>query len=115
MLDHMVRQGWGRIVLISARPDNVNDLHNVECLGGIHGLMRSVARNYAEFGTTVNEVQPCKINETESAMDFPYRLENIPVRRPGLAREVANVVLTFCRTGFMTGQTVEVAGGLGLT
>jgi 3-oxoacyl-[acyl-carrier protein] reductase len=42
----------------------------------------------------------------------PGDVRNIPVGRLGTPGEVAGVVVMFCKTGYLTGQSVLLSGGL---
>lgn len=117
----MAARGWGRIVFVSslaAHGGGINGCHYAASKAGLHGLMRSLATKHARDGITVNDVAPAMIGETgmipdEAAVEgTPGDVRNIPVGRLGTPREVANVVLMFCQTGYLTGQSVLLSGGL---
>jgi len=42
----------------------------------------------------------------------PGDVRNIPVGRLGTPQECANVVTMLCRTGYLTGQSILLTGGL---
>ena len=120
-IPHMAAQGWGRIVFVSslaAHGGGINGCHYAASKAGLHGLMKSLARKHAKDGITVNDVAPAMIGETGMIPDekfvegTPGDVRNIPVGRLGTPREVANVVLMFCETGYLTGQSVLLSGGL---
>jgi len=85
---------------------------------GLQGMMKSLATKHAKDGITVNDVAPAMIGETGLIPDervlvgTPGDVKNIPVGRLGTPAEVANVVLMFCQTGYLTGQSVLLSGGL---
>ena len=78
----------------------------------------SIARKHAAQGITVNDVAPAMIGETGMIPDAkfvegtPGDVRNIPVGRLGTPAEVAGVVLMICRTGYLTGQSIVLSGGL---
>jgi 3-oxoacyl-[acyl-carrier protein] reductase len=80
--------------------------------------MKNLANKHAKDGITFNDVAPAMIGETGMIPDEKYvegtpgDVRNIPVGRLGTPAEVANVVLMFCQTGYMTGQSVLLSGGL---
>ena len=80
--------------------------------------MKSLAWKHAKDGITVNDVAPAMIGETGMIPDekfvegTPGDVKNIPVGRLGAPEEVANVVMMFCQTGYLTGQSVLLSGGL---
>jgi 3-oxoacyl-[acyl-carrier protein] reductase len=106
---------WGRIINISsgaARGAGVVGAHYNASKAGMEGLTRGYAARLAKDGVTVNAVAPSLI---ETEMIAPHRSENIgriPVGRLGTADEVAVVVVMIAGNAYMTGQTVQVNGGM---
>ncbi|KAK4238826.1 3-oxoacyl-reductase FabG [Achaetomium macrosporum] len=120
-IPHMTAQGWGRIIFVSslaAHGGGINGCHYAASKAGLHGLMKNLATKHAKDGITVNDVAPAMIGETGMIPDerfvagTPGDVRSIPVGRLGTPREVANVVLMFCQTGYLTGQSVLLSGGL---
>lgn len=81
-------------------------------------MMKNLAAKQAQFGITVNDVAPAMIGDTGMIPDAktvegtPGDVKNIPVGRLGTPEECANVVVMLCKTGYMTGQSVLLSGGL---
>lgn len=120
-MPHMQAQRWGRIVFIgsvAAYGGGINGCHYAASKAGLQGMMRNLARRHAAQGITVNEVAPAMIGETGMIPDEKTvagtagDVANIPVGRLGVPQEVANLVTTCVRTGYMTGQSLLLAGGL---
>jgi 3-oxoacyl-[acyl-carrier protein] reductase len=111
----MRQRGWGRIINISsgaARGAGLVGAHYNASKAGMEGLTRGYAARLAKDGVTVNAVSPSLI-ETEMIAD--HRKESvarIPVGRLGTSEEVAAVVVMVAANAYMTGQTVQVNGGL---
>ena len=111
----MRERGWGRIINISsgaARGAGVVGAHYNASKAGMEGLTRGYAARLAKDGVTVNAVAPSLI---ETEMIAPHRSENvgrIPVGRLGTSEEVAAVVVMVAANAYITGQTVQVNGGL---
>jgi 3-oxoacyl-[acyl-carrier protein] reductase len=111
----MRARGWGRIINISsgaARGAGVVGAHYNASKAGMEGLTRGYAARLAKDGVTVNAVAPSLI---ETEMIAPHRSENvgrIPVGRLGTGEEVAAVVVMVAANAYMTGQTVQVNGGM---
>ena len=111
----MRERGWGRIINISsgaARGAGVVGAHYNASKAGMEGLTRGYAARLAKDGVTVNAVAPSLI---DTEMIGPHRSENIgriPVGRLGTGEEVAAVVVMMAANSYITGQTVQVNGGL---
>lgn len=119
----MVRARYGRIVNISsvvARLGNAGQSNYAAAKAGIEGFTRSLARELASRGITVNCVAPGFI-ETDMTRDIaaPARerlLAQIPLGRLGTPEDVAGVVafLLSDEAAYVTGVTVSVDGGMGM-
>ncbi|EAA33992.1 NAD(P)-binding protein [Neurospora crassa] len=120
-LPHMIQRNWGRIIFVSsiaAQGGGINGCHYAASKAGLQGLMKNLARKHAGQGITVNDVAPAMIGETGMIPDAkfvegtPGDVKNIPVGRLGTTDEVGNVVEMLVKTGYMTGQSVLLSGGL---
>lgn len=106
---------WGRIVNISsgaARGAGVVGAHYNASKAGMEGLTRGYAARLVKDGVTVNAVAPSLI---ATEMILPHRRDGaakVPVGRLGTPAEVAQAVLMVVGNPYMTGQTVQVNGGL---
>lgn len=83
--------------------------------GGLTSMMKNLSSKLAPLNISVNDVAPALIGETgmiSSPDVIPGGVATIPMGRLGSPREVANVVGMLATTGFMTGQSLVVAGGL---
>jgi 3-oxoacyl-[acyl-carrier protein] reductase len=83
--------------------------------GGLGGMMRNLSAKLAPLNISVNDVAPALIGETgmlSSPDVIPGGVGIIPMGRLGSPQEVANVVTMLATTGFMTGQSLLIAGGL---
>jgi 3-oxoacyl-[acyl-carrier protein] reductase len=113
VLPGMRTKGWGRIVNISsgaARSAGAVGLHYNASKAGMEGLTRGYAARLAKEGVTVNAVAPSLI--ATDMTSSPEAAGRIPVGRLGLAGEVAQAVLMVVGNAYMTGQTIQVNGGL---
>ena len=119
-LPAMKAQGWGRIINITSEVFSAsvpNFSAYVAAKGGQIGWSRSMARELAPFGITVNMVAPGWI-PVERHADDPQEdkdayLAQIPAGRWGTPADVGNAVSFFAseEAGFITGQTLHVNGG----
>lgn len=80
---------------------------------GLLLLTRSLAKELAPDLVRVNMVSPGYLEES---IDLPKDLSKIPMKRLGSYREVANVILFLLsdKAKYITGQNIEVAGGIRL-
>jgi 3-oxoacyl-[acyl-carrier protein] reductase len=115
VLPAMRARKWGRIVNISsgaARGAGAIGIHYNASKAGMEGLTRGYAARLVKDGITVNAVAPSLIDTdmTESRREEFAR--QIPLGRLGRADEVAQAVLMVIGNEYMTGQTVQLNGGL---
>ncbi|EHA25282.1 hypothetical protein ASPNIDRAFT_49639 [Aspergillus niger ATCC 1015] len=118
VVEHMKAQRWGRIVFMSsiaAYGGGINGCHYAASKGGLTGMMKNLATRLAEYNISVNDVAPAMIGDTgmiPNAEAVPEVVKGIPLGRLGMPEETANAVLMLVTTGYMTGQSLLLAGGL---
>jgi 3-oxoacyl-[acyl-carrier protein] reductase len=115
VLPAMRAKKWGRIINISsvaAQWAGIIGPHYNASKAGMLGLTRSYAAHLAPEGITVNAVAPALIETEMIAGNAQADPGRIPVGRLGTVEEVAEAVVLLVRNGFMTGQTINVNGGL---
>ncbi|BDD57360.1 hypothetical protein MAP00_002727 [Monascus purpureus] len=118
VVEHMRDQRWGRIVFMSsiaAYGGGISGCNYAASKGGLTGMMKNLATRLAQYNISVNDVAPALIGETgmiPNAQAIPEAAAGIPLQRLGTTDEVANVVLMLVTTGYMTGQSLLLAGGL---
>lgn len=119
---HMVERRWGRIVSISSlaaqQGSTGGHSHYAASKAGIVGFSRSLARELAPFGVTVNVVSPGWIDTEgwEGQLDG-HREEyaaRVPLGRLGTPEDVAHAVafLASEEASYITGVVLPVNGGL---
>lgn len=120
-LPSMKANRWGRFINITSEVfscSNPNFSAYVAAKGGQIGWSRSMSKELAAFGITVNMVAPGWIPVERHAHDSQEDKENyrssIPIGRWGTPADVGNAVAFFAsdNASFITGQTLHVNGGL---
>jgi NAD(P)-dependent dehydrogenase (short-subunit alcohol dehydrogenase family) len=124
-LPDMIEAGWGRIVTISSNAAQwgSNDrAHYAAAKGGVMGLTKSLARELARHGITVNTIPPSLVDTPlarKGAADgevppLEVIAQNIPIARPGTPEDIANACLFLCsdKASYITGQEINVNGGI---
>jgi 3-oxoacyl-[acyl-carrier protein] reductase len=114
VLPGMRTRQWGRIINLSSVAAQVGGVvgpHYAASKAGMLGLTHFYAQWLAKEGITVNAIAPALI-ETEMVTSIPSaHPDRIPVGRYGTADEVAEAAVMLARTGYITGQTINVNGG----
>lgn len=117
----MSKNRYGRIVNIAsvvAFIGNPGQANYSASKAGMVGLTKTIAKEYASRGITVNAVAPGFITTamTESLPENVKQemLKSIPMNRFGSVDDVANAVLFFAspESGYITGQVIHVNGGM---
>ena len=117
----MLKARKGKIVSIASVigiTGNIGQANYAASKAGIIGLSKSVARELASRGITVNVVAPGYI-QTDMTAQLPEKtreeiLKKIPFSRFGSIQDVAGVCLFLVskEADYITGQTITVDGGL---
>jgi 3-oxoacyl-[acyl-carrier protein] reductase len=126
---HMMRQRYGKIVCISsgAREGTPWTAYYQggsaysAAKAGVHGFIRDVALELAEYGINVNAVAPGPIDTERAGPNLQHLNETVeyspnrmtPLRRLGQPSEIANAVLFLAsdEAAYITGHTLSVTGG----
>lgn len=115
----MLKQRSGTIINVSSVSGimgNAGQVNYAASKAGVIGLTKSLARELASRSITVNTIAPGFI-ETDMTAEMSERvteamLGEIPLKRFGQAEEVASAVKFLMENRYVTGQTIEVNGGL---
>lgn len=120
-LPEMVANKVGRIVMLSSvtAPGAAGQAAYAASKSGLQGLCGSIAREYGPKGVTANLVLPgyfeTDMTKAElSERNFRFAVDFGPLRRGGTLDELAKTIsfLISDASGFITGESIRVAGGL---
>ncbi|MEU6201930.1 SDR family NAD(P)-dependent oxidoreductase [Streptomyces sp. NPDC047061] len=119
LVPDMLEAGWGRIVNISsssAQTGAPSMAHYASSKGGVIGLTRALAMEFAGQGITVNHVPPGFIDTPlvrQGPIDVEAAAATMPMKRAGQPEDVAYAVayLASEEAGYVTGQTLSTNGG----
>lgn len=115
----MLAAGWGRIINISsssAQTGAPSMAHYAASKGGVIGLTKALAIEFADKGITVNHVPPGFVDTPlvrEGPIDVEAVAKVMPMKRAGQPDDIAYAVayLASEQAGYVTGQTLSVNGG----
>ncbi|MGI6851394.1 SDR family NAD(P)-dependent oxidoreductase [Mesorhizobium sp. 1B3] len=117
---HMLKAGWGRIVNIASiagKEGNPNAPAYSASKAAVIGLTKSLGKELAQSGITVNCVTPAAVRTaifkqmTQQHIDF--MLSKIPMGRFGEVEEIAALITWLCseECSFTTGAVFDISGG----
>ena len=119
MVPDMVSAGWGRVINISsssAQTGAKSMAHYVASKGGVIGLTKALAQEYATSGVTFNNVPPNFV-DTPGLRDAPVDVDafaqTTPMKRTGKPRNIAAAVAFLASedADYITCHTLGVNGG----
>ena len=119
VINHMLEQKSGRIINISSiigQAGGFGQTNYAASKAGLLGFTKSLALETARNGITVNAICPGFI-ETEMVAAMPENVKDaivakVPVQRLGRTSEIAEAVLFLAQASYITGQEINVNGGL---
>lgn len=115
----MIRSRWGRIINISSisgLTGNAGQVNYSAAKGAINSATKSLAKEVASRGITVNAIAPGIIDTSmsESAFNAEDIKRIVPMKRAGTPKEVADLVgfLASDQAAYITGQIISINGGM---
>ncbi|MDR2464925.1 MAG: 3-oxoacyl-[acyl-carrier-protein] reductase [Streptococcaceae bacterium] len=119
MVKLMMKRRSGAIINIasvSGLIGNVGQANYAASKAGVVGFTKTVAREVAARGITVNAIAPGFINTEMTAVLSDKIKEsmtaNIPMKRFGETEEIAQAALFLANASYVTGQVLNVDGGM---
>ncbi len=122
VLPAMQRAHWGRIVNIASiggQWGGFNQVHYAAAKAGLLNMTKSIAKIFFAEGITCNAISPGLVATDMTARELETaagkeKLKNIPSKRLGTVAEVASAAhyLSTDEAGYITGQTLNVNGGM---
>ncbi|HTM15246.1 MAG TPA: 3-oxoacyl-[acyl-carrier-protein] reductase [Terracidiphilus sp.] len=121
LLRQMMKNRWGRIINITSvvgRTGQEGQVNYAASKAGLIGFTRSLAREVASRGITVNAVAPGYIETPMTAvLGEKLRekmLEQIPLGRTGTDSDIAHSVVFLAseKAAYITGHVLDVNGGM---
>ena len=112
---------WGRIINVASvrsfRPAEMSMIAYGVSKLGMHGITRAMAHNGAPFGITANTVCPGmviteNINKRLTPEKYAEEFSAIPLGRPASSEEIADAVIFAIRNAYVTGETININGGM---
>ena len=123
LIDPMAARGWGRVINVSSivgRIGNFGQANYAAAKAGLIGLTKSLAREYAKKGVTVNAIAPgfvrTRMLEALPEQVMKSVIDLTPVGRLGDPMEIGASVLYLASpaAGFVTGHVLDVNGGMAM-
>jgi acetoacetyl-CoA reductase len=119
VINHMLEQKFGRIINISSivgQAGAFGQTNYSASKAGIIGFTKSLALETAKNGVTVNAICPGYIL-TEMTAEIPANVmeaivSKIPMKRMGTTEEIAEAVIFLANANYVTGQCINVNGGV---
>jgi 3-oxoacyl-[acyl-carrier protein] reductase len=115
----MSERGFGRMLFLSsiaAYTGGVVGPAYATSKAALLGLMHSLAATLAPHGVTANAIAPAFVEDTGLLPEDPARrrelAERIPLGRLGRPEEIARAGVAMLANGYVTGQTLVIAGGM---
>ena len=122
-IDKMAARGWGRVINISSivgRIGNFGQANYAAAKAGLIGFTKTLAREYARKGVTVNAIAPgfVRTRMLDGVPDKALQnvLDTTPVGRLGDPMEIAANALYLASpvAGFVTGHVLDINGGMAM-
>jgi len=119
VLPDMLAAGWGRVINItssSVQSGSPSQGHYVSSKGGLMGMTKALALEFAPSGVTFNMIPPGFIDTPmlrSAPVDIEAFAQTLPMKRVGKPEDIAAAAayLASEEASYITGQTISTNGG----
>ena len=115
VLSGMQEAGWGRILNMSSVASQIGGIvgpHYAASKAGLIGFTHWLAAHLAKQNIAANALAPALVESDMVTADLRARPERIPIGRFGKPEELAALAVSVLGNGYITGQTINLNGGL---
>ena len=120
VLPHLIKRDYGRILLIASiagKEGNAGMTSYSATKAGVIGLVKTIGKEYAETGITINSLAPAviktAIHDTIPQEQIDYMTAKIPMQRCGTLDEIVSTIrfIVSPENSFTTGFCYDLSGG----
>ena len=119
LLPLMIEQKFGRFIFFSSSKAESGDIGisaYASTKHSIHGLSKSIAKEYSRFGVTSNIISlgyfDTKLWHRLTAQKKKQLISEVPLKKLGKISDIYNVILSIIRSEFLNSSIIKIDGGI---